>query len=132
MTKRELERLLLTRHEAAACLGISVGTLDGIRRAGKLCDVRIGRSLVGICRSELRRFIKSQESGIAKSGFEPMGQCFTCGHPVTEQCPDSEHGEHGYRCTACGEFWQARQGCENKGSVRQGETHSTDESTTWS
>lgn len=54
-----MERLLLTRKEAAASLGISVDTLDVIRNSGKLKYVYIG-SRVYFSPDVLRAFVAKE------------------------------------------------------------------------
>lgn len=55
-----MEKLLLTRHEAADALNISVDTLDALRFAEKIRFVRIG-SRVYFTPDELRSFITKED-----------------------------------------------------------------------
>lgn len=54
-----MENLLATRKEAAQALRISVDTLDGITRAGKLRRIEIG-ARVYYSISELRAFVTKE------------------------------------------------------------------------
>ena len=54
-----MEKLLLTRHEAAQVLSISVDTLDALRRLHKIKDINIG-SRVYIAVDELKAFITKE------------------------------------------------------------------------
>ena len=54
-----MEKLLLTRHEAAQVLNISVDTLDVLRNDGKIRCVRIG-SRVYFSPDELKAFITKE------------------------------------------------------------------------
>ena len=54
-----MEKLLLTRHEAAQVLNISVDTLDVLRNDGKIRYVRIGKR-VYFSPDELKAFITKE------------------------------------------------------------------------
>lgn len=54
-----MEKLLLTRKEAAQALNISVGTLDELRNTGKLRAVNIG-ARVYYSPDELRAFVTKE------------------------------------------------------------------------
>lgn len=54
-----MEQLLLTRHEAAQVLNISVDTLDVLRNDGKIRCVRIG-ARVYFSPDELKAFITKE------------------------------------------------------------------------
>ena len=54
-----MDKLLLTRHEAAQVLNISVDTLDELRNNGKIRCVRIG-SRVYFSPDELKSFITKE------------------------------------------------------------------------
>lgn len=54
-----MEKLLLTRHEAAQALNISVDTLDVLRNDGKIRCVRIG-ARVYFSPDELKAFITKE------------------------------------------------------------------------
>lgn len=54
-----MEKLLLTRYEAARLLSISVDTLDVLRYAGKLKEINIG-ARVYFTPEELKSFITKE------------------------------------------------------------------------
>lgn len=54
-----MEKLLLTRKEAAAALSISVDTLDELRADGKIKTVTIG-SRVYVAKAELEAFVTKE------------------------------------------------------------------------
>ena len=54
-----MEQLLLTRHEAARSLSISVDTLDRLRRTKKIKYINIG-SRVYVSADELKAFITKE------------------------------------------------------------------------
>lgn len=54
-----MDKLLLTRHEAAQVLNISVDTLDELRNNGKIRCVRIG-ARVYFSPNELKAFITKE------------------------------------------------------------------------
>lgn len=56
-----MEKLLLTRSEAAQALSISVDTLDVLRSLHKIKDINIG-SRVYIAVDELKAFITKEET----------------------------------------------------------------------
>ena len=56
-----MEQLLITRHEAAKALNISVNTLDRLTCAGKIRRITIG-SRVYFSPEELQAFVKKEGS----------------------------------------------------------------------
>lgn len=55
-----MEKLLLTKKEAADCLRISVATLDCIRKRGLVTPIKIG-ARVYYTPAELRRLLEKKE-----------------------------------------------------------------------